>query len=80
MQARALIASTGKLAAIGAAFFLFTPLARAQEAEPEASPPRLAQGLQLSVKLEPAVAVPLTNPQSRMYEPGGGLTLKLLFG
>ena len=79
MQARALIASTGKLAAIGAAFLLFTPLARAQEVEAEASSPRLAP-FQLSVKLEPAVAMPLTDPQSRLYEAGGGQTLKLLFG
>ncbi|HYH98804.1 OmpA family protein [Hyalangium sp.] len=32
------------------------------------------------MKLEPGVAVPLTAPQSQLYEVGGSLTLKALFG
>jgi outer membrane protein OmpA-like peptidoglycan-associated protein len=34
----------------------------------------------VSVKLEPAVAIPLSAPQSQIYDVGGGQSVKVLFG
>src|SRR4051812_36378928 len=34
----------------------------------------------VSVKLEPALAIPLSAPQSQIYDAGGGQAVKLLFG
>jgi outer membrane protein OmpA-like peptidoglycan-associated protein len=42
--------------------------------------PRPAVALDVSFKLEPGVAVPLTAPQSQVYGVGGGESLKALFG
>jgi outer membrane protein OmpA-like peptidoglycan-associated protein len=42
--------------------------------------PLPARATDFSLKLEPGVAVPLTAPQSQLYNVGGGLTLKALFG
>lgn len=70
---------------IGAALLLFTPAALAQppldaDFEDEGKPPPLASGLQMSLKLEPALAVALSNPQAQMTDLGAGQTLKLMFG
>jgi len=66
---------------------LCAPLAHAgpeSDAEPQAESEvparRLAPGLQLSLSVEPAVAVALTSPQSERTDAGFGQTLKLLFG
>ena len=39
-----------------------------------------AQAVDVSFKLEPGLAVPLSAPQSRIYDVGGSESLKLLFG
>jgi len=39
-----------------------------------------AAGADVSIKLEPGVAVPTTAPQSDIYDVGGGQSLKALFG
>jgi outer membrane protein OmpA-like peptidoglycan-associated protein len=71
-------------AALGAALFLAPTSARAQDdAEVGASgeaAPVLASGLRLSLKLEPGIAMPLSNPQSQIYDAGFGQTIKLLIG
>lgn len=60
---------------------LVTSLAYAEpEVEGDTPPPRLAPGLKLSLSVEPALAVALTDPQSQRTEAGLGQTLKLLFG
>src|SRR5947209_7845841 len=35
---------------------------------------------EMSLKLEPGLAVPLGDPQARIYDVGGGQSLKALFG
>jgi outer membrane protein OmpA-like peptidoglycan-associated protein len=42
--------------------------------------PLPAPAADFGLKLEPGVAVPLTAPQSRLYDVGGSLSLKALFG
>ena len=42
--------------------------------------PALASADGVSFKLEPGIAIPLTAPQSRIYDVGGGQSLKVLFG
>ena len=42
--------------------------------------PPPAPAADFGLKLEPGVAVPLTAPQSRLYDTGGSLSLKALFG
>ncbi|HEX7838008.1 MAG TPA: OmpA family protein [Kofleriaceae bacterium] len=66
---------------MGTTLLLVTPLAHAEpEAEGDAPARRLAPGLQLSLSVEPGLAVALTNPQSRRTDAGFGQTLNLLFG
>jgi OOP family OmpA-OmpF porin len=71
-------------AALATALLLAPSSARAQddpglEASSSAEP-ELAPGLRLSLKLEPGVAMPLAHPQSQIYDPGFGTTIKLLVG
>lgn len=83
MKSRALIASGGKVVVLGAALLSFAPRAQAQvgsEADGEASAPRLVPGLRVSLSLEPGLAVPLTRPQSQLFDVGGEQTVKVLFG
>jgi outer membrane protein OmpA-like peptidoglycan-associated protein len=42
--------------------------------------PGVANATDFSVKLEPGVAIPLSAPQSRVYDAGGAESLKVLFG
>lgn len=55
---------------------------RAQEAEAEGQAPTrgLSSGVQLSLRLEPGLAVALTEPQSDMTEAGFSQTVKLFLG
>ena len=41
--------------------------------------PRAANALHVSLKLEPGIAIPLSAPQSQIYDVGGGESLKALF-
>ncbi|HSR96898.1 MAG TPA: OmpA family protein [Kofleriaceae bacterium] len=67
-----------------AAVLLFAAPALAQapdsDTELQGSASVATPGIRMSVKLEPALAVALSNPQSKMTEAGGGQTIKLLFG
>ena len=42
--------------------------------------PRAAHAIDISLKLEPGLAIPLSAPQSQLYEVGGGQAVKALFG
>ncbi len=42
--------------------------------------PKAAHATDVSIKLEPGVAIPLTSPQSDIYGIGGAQSLKVLFG
>src|SRR6478752_4820312 len=42
--------------------------------------PKAANALTVGVKLEPGIAIPLSAPQSQIYDVGGGESLKILFG
>jgi outer membrane protein OmpA-like peptidoglycan-associated protein len=42
--------------------------------------PSSARAVDVSLKLEPGVAIPLTAPQSQIYNPGVGQSVKALFG
>lgn len=66
---------------MGTTLLLVTPLAHAEpDAEGDAPARRPAPGLQLSLSVEPGLAVALTNPQSQRTDAGFGQTLNLLFG
>jgi outer membrane protein OmpA-like peptidoglycan-associated protein len=66
---------------LGASLLLAAPLAHAQP-DPEGDPAsrRLAPGVQMSIAVEPGLAVALTDPQSQRTDAGFGQSLKLLFG
>jgi outer membrane protein OmpA-like peptidoglycan-associated protein len=73
--------STLRGVVMGTTLLLITPLAHAEpEAEDGAPARHLAPGLQLSLSVEPGLAVALTNPQSQRSDAGFGQTLNLLFG
>jgi outer membrane protein OmpA-like peptidoglycan-associated protein len=70
-----------KPGAVLAALCMFATVAHAQEAEVRAGEAgQEAPGRRLSLKLEPGLAMALSNPQSDMTETGMGTTVKLLFG
>lgn len=60
------------------ALLLLPSLASADESA-EGRRPLPAQAGDFSVKVEPGLALALTRPQSQLFQPGGGLTLKGLF-
>src|SRR5580692_12191556 len=41
--------------------------------------PKAANAVHVSLKLEPGIAIPLSAPQSQIYDVGGGESLKALF-
>jgi outer membrane protein OmpA-like peptidoglycan-associated protein len=71
-----------------AALLLIPAVARAQEVETdveadvetEASAPQLASGLRLALRLEPGVALAMTDPQSDLTDAGFAQTIKLMVG
>jgi outer membrane protein OmpA-like peptidoglycan-associated protein len=66
---------------MGTTLSLVAPLAHAEPAvEADTPAPRLAPGLKLSLHVEPALAVAMTDPQSQRTDAGVGQTVKLLFG
>jgi outer membrane protein OmpA-like peptidoglycan-associated protein len=69
-------------AAALAALLLVAPVAHAQESDAEASAtsPRLAPGLRFALRLEPGLAVALTDPQSDATDAGFAQAVKLFFG
>jgi outer membrane protein OmpA-like peptidoglycan-associated protein len=75
----------GAAALTGAAMFLFCPQARAAEpAEPAAGAASTREfepwhAGQLTLSIEPGLAIPLTSPQSDLFKLGGGQTVKGLW-
>jgi outer membrane protein OmpA-like peptidoglycan-associated protein len=66
---------------IGMAILVVAPIAHAEpEVEGDAPSRRLAPGLKVSLHVEPALAMALTDPQSGRTEAGIGQTVKVLFG
>lgn len=59
---------------VGAAFLLFAPLARAADETPGRPLPTRPGAF--SLKLEAGFAIPLTDPQARLFDVGGGQTVK----
>ena len=81
MKAHTRFTSTLRVAVMGATLSLVAPLAHAEPAvEADTPAPRLAPGFKLSLRVEPALAVALTAPQSQRTDAGVGQTVKLLFG
>jgi len=74
--------SKSQLVAALAALLLVASVAQAQEAEveAEATSPRLVSGVRFALRLEPGLAVALTDPQSQVTEAGFGQAVKLFFG
>jgi len=68
-----------KAALTGAALLLGSPSARASETETSSYRPLPARIGDFSLKVEPGVAIPLTHPQSRVFDTGGGETIKALW-
>jgi hypothetical protein len=68
-----------KAALIGTAVMLFAQSVQAAEAEVPGDIPLPGRMGDLALKMEPGVALPLTNPQSRTFKTGGGETIKALW-
>ena len=68
-----------KTALAGAAFLLWGPSAHAADTETSSYQPLPARIGDFSLKVEPGLAIPLTHPQSRIYDTGGGETIKALW-
>jgi Outer membrane protein and related peptidoglycan-associated (lipo)proteins len=79
MNKRLPLAPSAKTALTGAALLLFAPFAQASEGEPSGYSPVPARIGDFALKIEPGVALPLTHPQSRIFETGGGETIKALW-
>lgn len=81
MNAHPRIVPTLSGVVIGASLLLAAPLAHAQP-DPEGDPTArgLAPGIQMSVAVEPGLAIALTDPQAQRTDAGFGQTLKVLFG
>jgi outer membrane protein OmpA-like peptidoglycan-associated protein len=70
---------SARAAIAGAATLLAIPFAHAAEAEPMGHNPRPAQVGDFSLKVEPGVALPLTDPQAQLFKVGGAQTVKALW-
>lgn len=79
MQTRSTLSLLRKTALTGAALFLLTSFAQAAETEISDFRPLPARVGDFALKVEPGVALPLTNPQSRLFRTGGGETIKALW-
>jgi outer membrane protein OmpA-like peptidoglycan-associated protein len=79
MHLRSRLSLQAKTALAGAALLLCTQLAQASEAETSGDRPLPAKMGDFALKVEPGVALPLTNPQSRLFKTGGGETIKALW-
>jgi outer membrane protein OmpA-like peptidoglycan-associated protein len=68
-----------KAALIGTAVMLFAQSVQAADTEVAGDMPLPGRMEDLALKVEPGVALPLTNPQSRIFKTGGGETIKALW-
>ena len=73
------LARSAKAAITGAALLLLGPFPQASEAETSGHNPMPAQVGDFALKVEPGVALPLTDPQSDVFKVGGGQTIKALW-
>jgi outer membrane protein OmpA-like peptidoglycan-associated protein len=60
--------------ALLASLLMLVPVARAAEGDPLPTRPG-----DFTLKLEPGVSIPLTNPQSQLFDVGGSMTIKALW-
>ncbi len=79
MHTRVRYAYSTTIALTAAVLLLFDHLAQADEGDTSDEAPVPAQVGDFALKLEPGVALPLTNPQSRIFKTGGGETIKALW-
>jgi outer membrane protein OmpA-like peptidoglycan-associated protein len=79
MNQRSPLALAATAVMTGAALLLFAPFAHAADAATSGHDPLPAQAGELSLKLEPGFAFPLTHPQSRLFDLGGSGTIKALY-
>jgi outer membrane protein OmpA-like peptidoglycan-associated protein len=66
----------------GVALLLLPPFARLARADRSSAPardPLPTQAGDFALKIEPGLAIPLTDPQARLFKLGGGQTLKALW-
>ena len=63
---------------LAAVALLLATLAQGSEVEKSNGNPLPARAGELSLKVEPGVAFPLSRPQSRIFDVGGGETIKAL--
>jgi hypothetical protein len=73
------LARSAKAAITGAALLLLAPFTQTSKAETSGHNPMPAQLGDFALKVEPGVAIPLTHPQSRIFDVGGGQTIKALW-
>lgn len=79
MNRRSRLIFAGKAAMTGAGWLLLAPFAQATEVTTSAHHPLPAQTGDFALKVEPGLAIPLTNPQSQIFNLGGGQTIKALW-
>jgi len=79
MHLRSRLSLQAKTALAGATLLLSTQFAKTSEAETSSDRPVPAKVGDFALKVEPGVALPLTNPQSRLFKTGGGETIKALW-
>jgi outer membrane protein OmpA-like peptidoglycan-associated protein len=68
-----------KAAVTGAVVLVLAPFARADADSPGPGRPLPAQAGDFAFKIEPGLAIPLSRPQSQLFEIGGGETIKALW-
>lgn len=78
MKPRTLLPLSVAVAVVGATLLLLAPDARAQTptADQNIQPPKRGD---VALKIEPGLAVPLTQPQSQLFKVGVGETIKVMF-
>jgi outer membrane protein OmpA-like peptidoglycan-associated protein len=79
MHLRSPLSLRAKTALAGASVLLCSQFAKASEAKTSDYKPLPARIGDFALKVEPGVALPLTNPQSRLFKTGGGETIKALW-
>jgi outer membrane protein OmpA-like peptidoglycan-associated protein len=75
LNSRSLLA---KATLTAVAWLLLAPIAQAAEVTP-AGKPTPGEAGDFTLKVEPSVAIPLTRPQSQLFDVGGGQTIKALW-
>jgi outer membrane protein OmpA-like peptidoglycan-associated protein len=79
MNTRFPSALSARAAITAAALLQFSPIAQASEVEASGYKPLPARIGDFALKVEPGVALALTDPQARIFKTGGGETIKALW-